>query len=243
MRSIIITCGAALACLSAPAAAQYYRAEQSYTPPSSYEGGAWEADCLDYLRDRDRRGDRGAVIGGLVGGVGGAVLGNEVAGDGSRLAGTLIGGGVGTLAGAAAGRSIAQGDDGYWRECEAWYDSRYDGGSWQGDGGNYAYGGYYEDAPRYGYGDGYSYGSRGGYARSGGSGYGYSSGGGYASAQSGGVVVIVEEQRGERYVPVIREEIIEEYYEVEEREIVRERIIERTPHPRPDKRIKYIKQR
>ncbi|MEL7729991.1 hypothetical protein AAG612_10665 [Citromicrobium bathyomarinum] len=241
MRSIIITCGAALACLATPASAQYYRAQQTYTPPPSYERGDWEADCLDYLRDRDRRGDRGAVVGGLVGGVGGALIGNEVAGDGSRLAGTLIGGGVGTLAGAAAGRSIARGgDDGYWQDCEAWYDSRYGGGSWQSNG--YSY---YDDAPRTFYNDRYSYGSRGGRAHYGGSGYGYSYGGGYASAQSGGVVVIIEEQRGQRYVPVIREEIIEEYYEVEECEVIRERVITRVPQPRPrpDKRIKYIKQR
>ena len=57
--------------------------------------------------------------------------------------------------------------------------------------------------------------------------------------------MIIEEQRGQRYVPVIREEIIEEYYEVEEREVIRERVITRVPQPRPrpDKRIKYIKQR
>ena len=57
--------------------------------------------------------------------------------------------------------------------------------------------------------------------------------------------MIIEEQAGERYVPVIREEIIEEYYEVEEHEIVRERVIEHVPHPQPEqgKRIRYIKQR
>ena len=70
-------------------------------------------------------------------------------------------------------------------------------------------------------------------------------GGGYAT----GVVVVVEHQRGERYVPVIREEIIEETYETTEYETVRERVTDYVPlpveHPQPrgDKRIRYTKQR
>ena len=61
--------------------------------------------------------------------------------------------------------------------------------------------------------------------------------------------VVVEHQRGERYVPVIREEIIEETYETTEYETVRERVTDYVPlpveHPQPrgDKRIRYTKQR
>ena len=59
--------------------------------------------------------------------------------------------------------------------------------------------------------------------------------------------MVIEHQRGERYVPVIREEIIEETYETTEYETVRERVTNYVPvpaeRPRGDKRIRYTKQR
>ncbi|MEC8178852.1 MAG: hypothetical protein VX072_04230, partial [Pseudomonadota bacterium] len=123
------------------------------------------------------------------------------------------------------------------------------------DGYDYDYDyGYDQGGYGYGYDDGYAYAAPG----YGGGGYAYTSGGGYSGGYAGGyaggdyaagVVVVVEHQRGERYVPVIREEVIEETYETTEYETVRERVTDYVPvpveHPQPrgDKRIRYTKQR
>ena len=62
------------------------------------------------------------------------------------------------------------------------------------------------------------------------------------TTESGGVVVTVEHERAERYVPVIREEIIEETYETTEYETVRERVVKEVPVKyQPRARQKYIK--
>ena len=54
--------------------------------------------------------------------------------------------------------------------------------------------------------------------------------------------MIVEHERGERYIPVIREEVIEETYETTEYETVRERVVEEVPVPyQPRRGPKYIK--
>lgn len=116
------------------------------------------------------------------------------------------------------------------------YDYRYDDDyrSAYRDRGSYSY--RYPVRGRYG--NGYAYGYRGGYS----GGYAEGHGGGYVTTQSGGVVVTVEQERGERYVPVIREEVIEETYETMEYETVRERITTRVPvKARPRSRQKYIK--
>ena len=86
------------------------------------------------------------------------------------------------------------------------------------DDADYAYRGGYRDAYRGDYDRGYSYGYEAPSYRAGGYRYadGYSSGysgrygggGGYTTTQSGSVLVIVEQQASERYVPVIVEEII-----------------------------------
>jgi hypothetical protein len=113
------------------------------------------------------------------------------------------------------------------------YSDGYRGG-YRGEGG-YAYGYPAGRADqRYGYGYGYSGGYSGGYSAA--------YGGGYVTTQSGGVTVIVEHERGERYIPVIREEIIEETYETTEYETVRERVVEEVPVPyQPRRGPKYIK--
>ncbi|MBB3034429.1 hypothetical protein [Alteriqipengyuania lutimaris] len=258
MRSIILASAAMLGISAAPASAQYYRAPQTYTAPPAYAAPTvqyapphyappqyaqtlpplpptydrddWIRDCRVYLRDRRRRGETGGVVGGIIGGAAGAYAGNRLADDGSRLAGSLIGGGIGGLAGVAIGTLIGlAGRDDAKRDCKQWLSHYEQALAAQAiNGGGYAYGG--DD---YGYrGDNYGYAQGGAYAY----------GGGYSSSQVGAVVVTIEHQHAERYVPVIREEIVEEYYEVEEREVVRERIVHPRPvQPRGDKRIKYIK--
>lgn len=267
MRSIILASAAALGVAAVPASAQYYRAPQTvYTAPPAYSApapqyaqtqyaqtlpplpptydrGDWMRDCRTYLRERRRRGETGGIIGGLIGGAGGAYAGNRLADDGSRLAGSLIGGGIGGLAGVAIGTLIGlAGRDDAKRDCRQWLAHYEQALAAQAiNGGGYAYGG-----DGYGYPQGYDYDYRGGngYGYSQGGGYAYGYGGGYTSSQAGGVVVTIEHERGERYVPVIREEIVEEYYEVEEYEVVRERTIHPRPaQPRGDKRIKYIKRK
>lgn len=256
MRSILITAGAAVACLASPAAAQYYAGpQQAYTAPSAYQTyqtynappayhhqqayaqalpplppaydrNSWMRDCRVYLRERRRRGEAGGVIGGVIGAAGGAYAGNRIAEDGSRLAGSLIGGGIGGLAGLAIGTLIGlAGRDDTKRDCKDWLNQ---------------YERAYANQVAYGGGYGHNYG---------GSGYGYTPGygGGYTTSHAGGVVVTIEHHSGgQRYVPVIREEVTEEYYEVEDTAVVRERAIERTPvvpRAQPTKRIKYIKGR
>ena len=144
------------------------------------------------------------------------------------------------------------------RDCEEWLDhyersadygyDYYDGGYAYRDGyrngGSYSYG--YPGGPTYGGGYGYGYGQGYGGGYSGGYSGGYAGGYSGGTVTTGGVVVIVEQERGERYVPVIREEIIEETYETTEYETVRETVIVEVPrkhHPKPrkDKYIKYIK--
>ena len=269
MRLLFVFGVASFVGLAAPASAQYYAPRPDYTPVpvrssppprARYDQADWERECRAYLSDRRRRSDTGAVIGGLIGGAGGALLGNEVAGDGSRLGGSLIGAGVGGIAGAAVGSAIgrAEGDES-WRDCREWgerYERTGDDYGYYHDyddrRGGYAQGGGYD----YGYDDAYAYaapgyvGGHGGYAYARGTGYsgGYTGGyvgGGYAP----GVVVVIEHQRGERYVPVVREEIVEEIYETIEYETVRERVIDYAPvpveysRPQRDKRIRYTKQR
>ncbi|MEL7739334.1 hypothetical protein AAG614_13200 [Citromicrobium bathyomarinum] len=266
MRLFLISGAAALVGLAAPASAQYYAPRPAYAPapartspplPPSYDRGDWVRECRAYLRDRRRRGETGGVVGGLIGGAGGALLGNELADDGSRLAGSLIGGGIGGLAGVAIGTAIGlAGRDDERRDCRAWLD-HYERAAAEraADGYGYDYDyGYDQGGYGYGYDDGYAYAAPG----YGGGGYAYASGGGYSGGYAGGyagggyatgVVVVVEHQRGERYVPVIREEIIEETYETTEYETVRERVTDYVPlpveHPQPrgDKRIRYTKQR
>lgn len=271
MRLFLISGAAALVGLAAPASAQYYAPRPAYAPapartspplPPSYDRGDWVRECRAYLRDRRRRGETGGVVGGLIGGAGGALLGNELADDGSRVAGSLIGGGIGGLAGVAIGTAIGlTGRDDERRDCRAWLE-HYERAAAERAADGYGYDDYDYDYDQggygYGYDDGYAYaapGYGGGYGGSGG-GYAYASGGGYsggyASGYAGGgyaasVVVVVEHQRGERYVPVIREEIIEETYETTEYETVRERVTDYVPAPverrRSDKRIRYTKQR
>jgi hypothetical protein len=142
-------------------------------------------------------------------------------------------------------------DNDGWSDCRDWpqpdyttttdrygyqYSDGYRGG-YRGEGG-YAYGypaGWADQ--RYGYGYGYGDGYSGGYS----GGYSAAYGGGYVTTQSGGVTVIVEHERGERYVPVIREEIIEETYETTEYDTVRERVVEEVPVRYQPRRPKYIK--
>ncbi len=252
------------------------QAGYAYAPPAmppAYDRDDWVRECRAHLRDRRRRGETGGVIGGIVGGAGGALLGDELSEDGSRLAGTLIGGGIGGIAGVAIGTAIGlAGRDEERRDCKEWlrhyesaaaaqaangygyrYDDGYDGRAdgYSSDG--YTYEGRYRRGGDYSYGyatppaHGGNYGYSRGYSRGGG--YSYGQGGGYTTTtQTGGVVVVIEEQRAERCVPVIIEEVIEEVYEVEETEIIRERVVEEVPveyypQPQPTKRIKYIKQR
>ena len=246
------------------------------TMPPAYDRDDWIKECRANLRERRRRGETGGVVGGLVGGTGGAILGDALSEDGSRLAGSLIGGGIGGIAGVAIGTAIGlMGRDEEKRDCKAWlqhyerasaaqsasgygqqyndgYGGRVDGYSSDGyayegrypRGNEYSYG--YSQAPAYGGNYGYSQ----GYSQGGG--YAYGQGGYTTTTQSGGVVVVVEEAHGERYIPVIVEEIIEEVYEVQETEIIRERVIDYVPveyHPQPapraqpTKRIRYSKQR
>ena len=75
-----------------------------------------------YDGDGGRGGQRGQVIGGLLGAAAGGLIGNRIAGRGDRLGGTLIGAGVSGLAGAAAGSAIGRSSDGreVMDECEAY---------------------------------------------------------------------------------------------------------------------------
>lgn len=210
MRKTILIGTAALAGISAPAAAQYYEAPAyTYTSPAQYvytapapadyDYDTWQRNCREDMRDHRR-------------------------------------------------------DDG-WRDCQEWRDdydpaatSDYDYDYQYGDG----YRGGYRNNGRYSYRYpsrrntyGYRYGYRGGYSGGYSSGYsgGYAAGhgGGYVTTETGGVVVIVEQARGERYVPVIREEVIEETYETTEYETVRERVITQVPVKTRPPRQKYIK--
>ncbi len=119
------------------AAPQGYPVQAAYPPmPPVLDRDAWIADCRAYLREHRRRGDRGALTGGLLGAAAGGVLGNRIA-DGERLGGTLIGAGVGGLVGLFIGQAIAQaGGDGTKKDCKHWLrtyeESLAAGGQWGG---------------------------------------------------------------------------------------------------------------
>ena len=120
----------------------YYQAypQQSYAGvgyppmPPVLDRDEWLAECRAYLSERRRRGDDGAVTGGLLGAAAGGLIGNRLA-DGERLGGTLIGAGVGGLVGLFIGQAIALGGDGgRSRDCKDWLrayeDSLAGGGHW-----------------------------------------------------------------------------------------------------------------
>lgn len=121
---------------------------QMPAPAPRFDRDAWLDNCQDRLRGVKEK-DRAGVIGGLLGAVAGGVAGNRIAGAGERLAGSLIGAGVGGLAGIAIGSAIGASNNHKRRaECEAYLD-RYTAGYPQR--GDYAYG-----YPAYGYGYGYT---------------------------------------------------------------------------------------
>lgn len=193
--------------------------------PADFDRRAWLDDCREGYRN-PRRGNDGAVGGGILGAAVGGVIGNRVA-DGNRLAGTLIGAGVGGLAGLAIGSALSgSGDRRRAREaCEAWLDD-YMAGGYRGGYAHqagYAYPGY-----GYGYGQGYGYGY----------GYGYQ---GYAMHMTYVPVLVAVPQRA-----VVRETVTEEWVEEETRSYRKpaKRVIYRkAPEPKPVKRTKYVKSR
>lgn len=119
------------------AAPQGYPVQADYPPmPPVLDHEAWIADCRTYMREHRRRGDRGALTGGLLGAAAGGIIGNRIA-DGERLGGTLIGAGVGGLVGLFIGQAIAQaGGDGTKKDCKHWLriyeESWAAGGQWGG---------------------------------------------------------------------------------------------------------------
>ncbi|ABC64707.1 hypothetical protein ELI_13075 [Erythrobacter litoralis HTCC2594] len=189
-----------------------------YPPmPPVFDRGAWLDECRAYVRERRRRGDRGATIGGLLGAAAGGVIGNRVASS-ERLGGALIGAGVGGLAGLAIGSAVAlaQGDPDK-RNCKDWLE-RYEDGIANG---GYYPGGYYPGYP------GHGWGGQWGQSWSHGSGWS----GGYVVAP---VTTVVVHHGG--YVPVVREIVTEEWVE--------ETVTHKKHYHKPaEKKVRYIKQK
>ena len=198
-------------------------AQHAYPPmPPVFDRTAWIDECRAYVRDRRRRGDAGATVGGLLGAAAGGIIGNRVA-DGERLGGTLIGAGVGGLAGLAIGSAIAlaKGDPDK-RNCREWLDRYEDriayGGGYPG--GGYE-GGYY---PGYG-------GQHWGGQQWGGQ---WAQSWGWSGAYMVAPVTTIVHHHQQAYVPVVREIVTEEWVE--------ENVVEHKHYHQPAPKVRYIKQ-
>ncbi len=196
----------------------------AYSYPVRFDRESWLEECHARTRDLDDDDDhKGGIIGALLGAIGGGIIGNR-AWDSERLLGSVVGAGVGGLAGYAIGSAIGGDDDHDYRyryDCEAALDRYMSGASYPVPhiaarsipprGYDYGYG--YVPAA-YGYGYAPMYGA------------GYSAGCGCSQPMT---MIEVREEIPQHVI--VRENVREEW--VDEPVVVRERVIEEDPAPRP----------